>query len=404
MNKLGPGLITGASDDDPSGIATYSQAGAMFGLGLLWTALITYPLMYAVQEMCARIGIVCECGLAGVIKKHYSKKLIYGISLIVLPAIVVNIAADIAGMGAVVNMLVPEIPAFFADIVITVAILASLILFSYNRIALILKYFCLALFCYFIVPFLVKQNWSEVLIYTFLPKFQLTNEYITMLVAVLGTTISPYLFFWQANMSLENKNQSTQSDGKEIKDMKTDVNSGMLLSNLTMYFIILTTGSVLFSNGVKKIDTVQEAAQALKPLAGEFAYLLFTLGILGVGFLALPVLAGSIGYVFAETFGWHKGLDKKFHEAKEFYIVIGATLLLGLIINAFGIDPIGSLIFAAVVYGVIAPIVIAVILFICNNKKIMGEHTNSLTLNILGFLALILMGVAAIVLLASLFY
>lgn len=402
--KLGPGLITGASDDDPSGIATYSQAGAMFGLSLLWTACLTYPLMYVIQEMCARIGIVCSTGLVGIIKNHYSKSLAYLLILFSFPAIILNIAADISGMSAVANLLVPQISISLFACLITLLTIYGLLFFSYNKIASILKNVCIVLGLYFIVPFLVEQDWKKVFINTFVPSLQFNKEYISMLVAILGTTISPYLFFWQTSMSVEQKNhEPSTSTGHQLTKMKTDVNTGMLLSNLAMYFIILTTGSVLYNSGVGKIDTVEEAALALKPLAGNWAYLFFSIGVLGVGALAIPVLAACIGYMLAETFNWKKGLDKKFNEAKEFYITIIASLLIGLVINIIGIDPIASLILTAIIYGLIAPPLIALIIHVSNNKKIMGNHTNSYIINILGFFTFFVMGGAAILLIIQFF-
>jgi len=343
--KLGPGLITGASDDDPSGIATYSQAGASFGLNSLWTAFITYPLMYCIQEMCARIGIVNGCGLIGIIKKHYHKSFLYLLLLICFPAVTFNIAADLAGMGAVAHLLLPSIPIFAFTSLFVVVLLSSLFFFSYRKIASVLKWLCLSLFAYVIVPFLVKQNWNEVLLATFMPSIKWNREYISILVAILGTTISPYLFFWQTNMSVEARNhKSSQTDKKEIQDMKTDVNIGMLFSNIVMFFIILTAGTVLFPAGITKIETVKDAALALKPLAGEFAYLLFALGIIGTGLLAIPILAGCLGYLFAEAFDWERGLDKKLNEAKGFYAVMLISMGVALLLNTIGLDPIKSLI------------------------------------------------------------
>lgn len=396
--RIGPGIVTGASDDDPSGIATYSQAGASFGLSFLWTALVSYPLMYAIQEMCARIGIVCSTGLTGVIKKHYPKYFVFILILIVIPAIILNIAADLAGMSAVANLLFPRIPKLLFNLLITSMLIFGMIIFSYEKIAQILKYFTFVLLAYFIVPFLVKNDWKQVAWHTFVPAFNMTKEYLSIFVAVLGTTISPYLFFWQASMSLEHHNHGSDSQAAEIRYMNVDVNLGMLASNLAMFFIILTTGSVLFPQGITNIETVEQAAQALKPLAGDLAYLIFSVGVLGVGFIAVPVLAGCVGYIFAELFNWKKGLDKKFNEASEFYTMIVLSMVLGFSINVFGIDPIQSLIITAIVYGITAPIFIAMILHICNNKAIMGKNTNTLFFNVLGWAAFFLMSVVAIAL------
>jgi len=398
---LGPGLVTGASDDDPSGIATYSQAGAAYGLSTLWTALITFPLMAAIQEMCARIGMITAQGLAGTLKKNYSKTVLYLMLLFSFPAIVMNIGADIAGMGAVGNLLVPSVHAIFFSIVFTIILLGLIIFLPYQKIAFVLKYLCIVLLVYFIVPFLYKQNFLAILKATFIPTLKFNKEFISILVAILGTTISPYLFFWQATMEVEDIKQMKKHlvvNKRILHEMKQDVDFGMLFSNVTMFFIILTTGTVLFNGGIHKIDTVEQAAQALKPLAGNFAYLLFALGVIGTGLLAIPVLSGSLSYIFTETFGWKDGLDKKFHQAKMFYIIMAISLILGLSLNYIGISPIKALIYSAILYGLTAPVLIAIILHISNNKKIMGKNTNGKRSNILGFTTLILMTATAVVL------
>ena len=400
--QLGPGLITGASDDDPSGIATYSQAGAQYGLSTLWTALITFPLMAAVQEMCARIGLVTSQGLTGTLKTNYPKSVLYLMLFFSFPAIVMNIGADIAGMGAVGNLLFPSIHSIFFSTFFTIILLILIVYLPYQKIASILKYLCITLLVYIVVPFLYKQNWMEVLKGTFIPKITFDKHFISILVAILGTTISPYLFFWQATMSVEDRKHNNNLlvvDKNVISDMKQDVIFGMLFSNIVMFFIILTTGTVLFNGGIHQIDTVEQAAQALKPLAGDFAYLLFAIGVIGTGLLAIPVLSGSLSYIIAETFGWEQGLDKKFHDAKAFYVIIAISLILGLLMNEVGISPIDALIYSAILYGLTAPILIAIILHIANNKKVMGEFTNGKLSNILGFTTLILMTVASVILL-----
>ena len=396
---LGPGLVTGASDDDPSGIATYSQAGAAYGLSTLWTALITFPLMASIQEMCARIGLVTSLGLAGNLKTNYSKPVLYLMLLFSFPAIVMNIGADIAGMGAVGNLLFPSIKATYFSIIFTVVLLMLIIYLPYQRIAAVLKYLCLILLVYLMVPFLYKQDWMAVLKATFIPTIKFDKDFISILVAILGTTISPYLFFWQATMEVEEKRKKKLVVNKRImNEMRQDVDFGMLFSNLVMFFIILTTGSVLFNGGIHKIDTVEQAAQALKPLAGNASYLFFSIGIIGTGLLAIPVLSGSLSYIITESFGWKEGLDKKFEKAKAFYIVIAISLILGLLLNYIGISPIKALIYSAILYGLTAPVLIAMILHISNNKKIMGKNTNGKISNILGFAALVLMTVAGVIL------
>jgi len=398
---LGPGLVTGASDDDPSGIATYSQAGAQYGLSTLWTALITFPLMAAIQEMCARIGMVTSQGLTGTLKTNYPKSILYIMVLFSFPAIVMNIGADIAGMGAVGNLLFPKIHAIFFSVGFTVLLLIVIVFLPYQKIASVLKYLCMVLLVYLIVPFLYKQDWLVILKGTFIPTIKFDKNYISILVAILGTTISPYLFFWQATMEVEDrKNRKILVLNKEImNEMKADVNFGMLFSNLVMFFIILTTGTVLFNGGIHQIDTVEQAAQALKPLAGNFAYLLFAVGVIGTGLLAIPVLSGSLSYIITETFGWKQGLDKKFYEAKGFYIVVIISLILGLLMTKLGISPVKALIYSAILYGLTAPVLIAIILHIANNKKVMGIYTNGKLSNILGFATLILMTTAAVVML-----
>jgi Mn2+ and Fe2+ transporters of the NRAMP family len=398
---LGPGLVTGASDDDPSGIATYSQAGAAFGFTTLWTALITFPLMASVQEMCARIGLVTSQGLAGTLKSNYSKPVLYLMLLFSFPAIVMNIGADISGMGAVGNLLFPSVKAIYFSVAFTMLLLVLIIYLPYQRIAQVLKYLCLVLLVYLVVPFLIKQDWVAVLKATFIPVIKFDKNFISILVAILGTTISPYLFFWQATMEVEgkkNKKKLLVVNKRIIHEMRQDVNFGMLFSNFVMFFIILTAGSVLFNGNIHQIDTVEQAAQALKPLAGNAAYLLFAAGIVGTGLLAIPVLSGSLSYIITESFGWKEGLDKKFNQAKAFYLIIAISLILGLSLNYIGISPIKALIYSAILYGLTAPVLIAIILHISNNKKIMGNNTNGRTSNILGFAALTLMALAAVIL------
>ncbi len=401
LNVLGPGLVTGASDDDPSGIATYSQAGAGFGFATLWTALLTFPLMAAVQEMCARIGMVTNEGLTTTIKKRYPKTVLYVMIFFSFPAITLNIGADIQGMGAVANLLVPQIPVFAFSVVFTAILIFVIIKFPYQKLSAILKWLCTILLLYIVVPFLVHADWSDVFKHTFIPTIQLNKKFFEILVAILGTTISPYLFFWQATMEAEDIAHSTKTiiiDKRRLGVMEKDVDFGMLFSNLVMFFIILTTGSVLFKAGITQIDTVSQAAKALEPLTGKLTYLLFSCGVIGTGFLAIPVLAGSLSYIIAETFTLSKGLDKTFSEAKGFYITIIISLLVGLSMDFLGITPIQALIYTAVLYGLTAPVMIGIILHIANNKKVMGKFTNSRYSNIAGGITLLLMSVAAIAL------
>ena len=403
---LGPGLITGASDDDPSGIATYSQAGAQYGLSTLWTALITFPLMASIQEMCARIGLATGQGLTSILKQHYPRWVLYLMLLFSAPAIVMNIGADIAGMGAVANLIVPGIDAAFFSVCFTVLLLIFIVFFNYQKIASVLKYLAMTLLVYLLVPFFTKTDWHAVIIATFIPHIKFNKDYMGILVGILGTTISPYLFFWQTTMEVEEINEKQKKQTRLFvaghrmyNAMRLDVNIGMLFSNLVMFFIILTTGAVLAISGVHKIDTVEQAAQALRPLAGDLAYHLFAFGVIGTGLLAIPVLSGALSYIFSETFGLKMGLDKKFHDAKWFYVIIGISLIAGLSMNYVGISPIKALLYSAILYGLTAPVLIAMILHICNNKKIMAGHLNGPRANILGVATFLLMTVAAVALL-----
>ena len=396
---LGPGLITGASDDDPSGIATYTQAGAAFGFQTLWTALLTFPLMASIQEMCARIGLVTSTGLTTTLKKHYPKWVLYAMLVFSFPAITLNIGADIEGMAAVAHMLFPAIPIFAYSLFIAVLIIFVIIRFPYERIAAWLKWLCIVLLLYIVVPFMVKVDWGSVFKHTFVPTIHFNKDFMNMLVAILGTTISPYLFFWQANMEAEDINCKTRKvivNKYVLKNMKTDVDMGMLFSNLVMFFIILTAGAVLFPHGIRQVDTIDQAAKALEPLTGRFTYLLFAIGVIGTGLLAIPVLSGSLSYIMAETFDMSEGLSKTFKEAKTFYITIIVSVLIGLSLDFVGISPINALIYTAILYGITAPVMIAIVLHICNNKEIMGEHTNSKLANISGIITFVLMTAAAI--------
>ncbi len=399
LEKLGPGLVTGVSDDDPSGIATYSQAGSQFGLATLWSALISTPLMISVQEMCARIGVVTHKGLAGVIKENYSKTVLYLVVLITFPAIILNIAADIAAVGAVSQLLVPQVPSLIFSAVFTILLTAGLIKFSYKKIASILKWLCIAMFSYIIVPFLITLNWGQIALSTFLPTIIFNQNFMLIIVAIFGTTISPYLFFWQASSEVEDMNHSHKHlivNKKIIHNMRLDVDIGMIFSNVIMFFIILTTGTVLFNAGINNIYTVSQAALALKPLAGDASYLLFALGIIGSGLIAIPVLAGSLSYVYSEMRGQEESLDKKFHEAKGFYMILIISLAIALLINGLGISPISMLIYSAVLYGLITPILIVLILHICNNRSILGKYVNGRISNAVGAITFVIMAAIAI--------
>jgi NRAMP (natural resistance-associated macrophage protein)-like metal ion transporter len=400
INKVfGPGLITGASDDDPSGIATYSQAGALFGLNTLWTAVLTFPLMAALQEMCARIGLVTNKGLIGTIKVFYPKWLVTIIVLISFTAIVLNIGADLAGMGAVANMLIPAIPSSVFSTCIGVFLSYYIVVLPYAKIAFYLKWFCLSLLCYILVPFLTKQDWVLVLKSTLMPTLTWSREYMLIVIGILGTTISPYLFFWQTSMEVEEvQEKKLVVDKRIIQVMQVDIKTGIFFSNLVFFFIILSTGNVLHEAGITEIQTVDQAALALKPLAGKLTYLLFAVGVLGTGMLAIPVLAGSVSFMVSEALNWEEGLNKKFHEAKGFYFIMILSIVIARGINFIGISPVKALVLTAVIYGLTAPLIIFVILLVSNNKKIMGDYTNKKWSNFFGITALLLM-ITAIVLL-----
>lgn len=353
-------------------------------------------MMATLQEMCARIGLVTGHGLSGIVNRYYPRWVTYLVILFSAPAIVLNIGADLSGMGAVAHMLWPSVSSHLFSLFFTAVLMFSIIYFSYPRLARILKWLCVVLFCYCIVPFLAHIDWGSVLSNTLLPEWPDNRDYLLALVAILGTTISPYLFFWQASMEVEEvKSRSLVVDKKVIEEMRFDVKVGIIFSNLVFYFIVLTTGAVLFPAGIRDIQTVEEAALALKPLAGDYAYHLFAAGVIGTGLLAIPVLAGSLSYLLAETFNWTEGLDRKFHEARKFYGVIIISLILAWSMQYFDISPIKALYLTAIAYGITSPVLIAVILHICNNKAIMGGHINGRYANIVGAITLAFMLAAA---------
>ncbi len=412
FKSLGPGFITGASDDDPSGIATYSQTGAQFGYGQLWTSLFSFPFMAAIQEMCGRIGLVTGKGLAGVIKKNYSKKILYTSVFILLIANVINIGADLGAMASS-GQLVFGINFIYWLLGITALTLILEIFVSYKTYAKILKWFAFTLLSYILVAFIVKQDWLQILISTVVPTFEFSKVYLMNIVAILGTTISPYLFFWQANEEVEEEieKRELRSMGagipkfkkRDMKNLRTDTISGMFFSNLVMFFIIVTTASTLGVHGIFNIQTADQAAQALKPFAGDFAYLLFALGIIGTGLLAIPVLAGSGSYALSEMFKMKEGLYRKFKAAHGFYGVITIATIIGLAVNFIGIPPFKMLYYTAILNGIAAPPLMFMIMKISNNKKILGKYTNKRISNVLGWTITGIMTACAIALIISLF-
>ncbi len=412
FEKLGPGFITGAADDDPSGIATYAQTGAKFGYGQLWTALFSFPFMVVVQEMCGRIGLVTGNGLAGVIKKHYSRPLLYGAVLLLLFANTVNIGADLGAMAAAAQLLVPlPFPMLMVGLVIFTLSLEVFV--SYRRYAKILKFFALSLLSYVLVSFLVRQDWGAVVYSTFIPTFSFSREYLMNIVAVLGTTISPYLFFWQTGEEVEeeiNTGKITEIGvgtprlrSRDIFNMRYDTVVGMFFSNLIMFFIMTTTATTLRAQGITHIETATQAAVALRPLAGDFSSGLFAIGIIGIGLLAVPILGASASYAVAESVGWRGSLSLPFKQARGFYGVMIFSTLIGLLINFLGVQPFTMLYYTAILNGIVAPPLIFLILFISNNRKIMGTHTNSLFTNIMGIFIAVVMAGAGVLLITTSF-
>lgn len=397
---IGPGVITGAADDDPSGIATYSQTGALFGFSQAWTAVFSFPLMASIQEMSGKIGLITGKGLAGVIKQYYSKKLLYLAVSLLFIANTINIGADLGAMAAVAQMII-GLPFIFLLIGMVTITLALEIFISYKTYAKYLKYLTFSLLTYVIAAFAIKIDWGQVLLSTVIPHVELSKTYLMNIVAIFGTTISPYLFFWQASEEVEEEitHHKLRSMGagqpkitpKDISRLKTDTIVGMFFSNLIMFFIIITTAAALFANGIKNITSAQEAAMALRPLAGDFAFLLFAIGIIGTGLLAVPILAGSASYALSEAFGWRAGLYQKLRKAHGFYGAITIATLLGLLINFLDINPISVLYYTAIINGIIAPPLLIIIMFIANNKKIMGERINSKFINILGVITITVM-------------
>ncbi len=411
-HTLGPGLTTGAADDDPSGITTYSQTGAAYGFQLLWLAGFTFPLMAVVQEMCARIGLVTGRGLAANIRFHYPKIVIYICAALLFFANTLNIGANLGAMAKAVQLLSPNLN--YGLLVVGLAVLSLFlqVFTTYERYAKYLKWLALVLLAYVFSALTVNLNWGEVLRGATVPTINFTKDQIFIITAVLGTTISPYLFFWQTSQEVEEqilggktslKLRQEETSDQEIKDMRVDVWSGMFLSNMVMFFIIAAAAATLFASGVTNITTAADAAAALRPIAGEGAFLLFALGIVGTGMLAIPVLAGSASYAISESFGWKQGLYRKLKGAYPFYGVIIISMVLGFVINLFGIDPIKTLIFTAVINGLIAPVILILILLLSSNKQVMGNRVNSPVVKALGWFITIVMIVAGLATIYSFF-
>jgi NRAMP (natural resistance-associated macrophage protein)-like metal ion transporter len=403
FSDLGPGLITGAADDDPSGIATYSVTGAGFGYGPLWTALFSFPLMAAVQLMCARLGMVTGRGLAAVVRRRYPRWVLWGACLLLIVANVINIGADLGGMANATEM-VTGVNSLIWTPIFAALLLGLLAITSYRRMAQIFKWMTLVLFSYVITAFIAKPAWGEVLRATFVPDLQWSREYLAVLVGILGTSISPYLFFWQAAQEVEEERAAgRRSVGErkgatraELSRARNDVITGMFFSNLVMYFIILTTAATLHAHGVTHIESAEQAARALQPLAGKGAYWLFTLGLIGTGMLGVPVLAGSSAYAICEALAWGGSLDRRPALAPKFYTVLAIAMALGMVLDFVGLNAVKMLFWSAVANGVLAPPLIVLLVLLTNDRNVMGGHVNPPLLRWLGWITAIVMSAAAV--------
>ena len=407
FNDLGPGLITGCADDDPSGISTYSMTGAAFGYGLLWTALLSFPLMVSLQLMCGRLGMVTGRGLAGVIRRRYTRWVLWGACSLLMLANMINIGADLGGMADATAM-ITGVNSLIWTPLYTALMMSFLFWSSYRQIARLFKWITLALLAYVAAAFFVKVDWRQALASTLDPRLVWSREYFAILVGILGTTISPYLFFWQASQEVEEERaqgktlaQRKGATAEELRRLRVDVVTGMFASNFIMYFIILTTAATLHTHGILKIETAKQAAEALRPLAGRGAYLLFTLGLIGTGMLGVPVLAGSCAYAVSEAAAWRGSLERKPRGARKFYSVLGIAMIIGLALDYVGLNALKMLFWAAVVNGLLAPPLILIVLLLTDDRKVMGDHVNSLAERILGWTTFAIMTAAGASLLFS---
>jgi NRAMP (natural resistance-associated macrophage protein)-like metal ion transporter len=393
--SLGPGLITGASDDDPSAITTFSQAGARYGLATLWMAVFAYPVLAVLQEMCARIGIVTGKGLTGVIKTYYPSWILYLLIALSCPAFLLNIGADIAVLGEAGNLLFPAIPALYCSIGFTVLLFILIWRLSYRRLASVMKFICLSLLVYVIVPFLSSQNPGLIIHHSLVPSFRFDKDFLLIVTGLTGAIISPYLFFWQTSSEVEAMAAVNPEKKRTQKYtfllMRKDILAGAFFAILIMYFIILTTGTILHDHNIYTINTINDAAIALRPLAGNLSYLLFCIGIVGTGFLIIPVLSVSISYILTEAFSRKSGFSKSPGEARLFYVIVAIAMCLGVAMHWLGISSVKALLFTTILYGITAPFLIGIILHVSNNKKIMGESRNNRLSNIIGMITLLLM-------------
>ncbi len=418
LRSLGPGLITGASDDDPSSIGTFSQAGAKFGFGMLWTVLFTYPLMIVIQEICARIGLLKGDGLAAVIGKKYSKKVVMPIICLLFVANVVNIGADIGIMAASAKIIIPSSSPNVFGIVFTFFIIIAIILIPYKRYVKILKYLTISLFTYAATAIIVGGDWYQILVSSLVPHIEFSADFATMLVAIFGTSISPYLFFWQASEEAEEEvsQQKIKEIGKgkpkiskkEIKSMRADVAFGRVFAQFITWAIMITAAGSLHAHGITDIQSAEQAAKSLEPLvtafpnAGEISKVIFALGIIGTGLLSIPVLAGSTAYALSDAFGWKEGLSKKLGQAKAFYLIIAICGMIGQSINFLGINPIQALVYTSVINGVVSVPILFILMRLANDKDVLQNNTNGLVLNVVGWLTFVVMAVLAIIMFLTL--
>ncbi len=410
VHELGPGIITGVADDDPSGIATYSIAGAQHGYSLLWMSLLTFPMNFAVQSICARIGLVSGRGLAGVIGEHYGRRWLYPVVILLLVANTVNIGADIAAIAAGVDLLTP-VPAGLLVVPIGVGIALVEIVMPYAQFARYLKLLTLVIFAYVVGAFVAGPDWGEALRGTALPSVRFEREFVATIVAILGTTISPYLFFWQASEEVEEEERlgidvsrpDTPRVAALLRASRFDVGFGMLLANVGFYFVVLTTAATLFASGAE-ITSARDAAEALRPLAGDAATLLFAAGFIGTGLLAVPVLAGSGAYAVSELFDWPEGLNRTFRRAPQFYGVIAVATIVGIGLNFSPLSEIEALYFAAILNGVIAPVILAFIMVAARDRRILGENVAGGRAVVFGWVTTLAMAAAALVMFAMLLW
>lgn len=413
LKSLGPGLITGSADDDPSSIATFAQAGAKLGLGMLWTALFLIPMIVVIQEICARMGLLTGSGLGTLIKKKYSKKIVLPLISLLLIANTINIGADIGAMSASANLIFHQIPLNIFSIFFTVFTVIAIILIPYKKYVKILKYLTLSLLTYIITAVIVGGNWYQILLATVVPHIEFTTDFATMLVAILGTTISPYLFFWQASEEAEEEvaNHKIKEIGKgkpkvskkELKSMGKDTLVGIGFAHFITWAIIITAAGSLHNNGITEIQSAEQAAKSLEPLvhsfpnSGEISKSIFAIGIIGTGLLSIPVLAASTAYGLSDTFGWKQGLSKKFGQAKAFYLIIIICGIIGLGMNFIGINPIKALVYASVINGVVSVPIIFVIMKLSNDKAILEKNTNGRLTKIIGWMTFVIMAISTVI-------